>query len=96
MIRHIVCFKLKDNSEAEKIKAEDVLNSMRGNVLMLRGLEVGRDFLGSDRSYDIVLITTFDEKEDLESYQVDAYHVDVVKKHMHSVTEKSVAVDYEF
>lgn len=96
MIRHIVCFKLTDNCEAKKKEAEDTLNSMRGVVKMLRGLEVGCDFLGCERSFDIVLITTFDEKIDLEQYQVDPYHVDVVKKYMHNVTEKSVAVDYEF
>ena len=31
----------------------------------------------------------------LEDYQKDAYHCDVVKKHMHSVTKTSVAIDFE-
>ncbi|MEG1806135.1 MAG: Dabb family protein, partial [Clostridia bacterium] len=95
MVRHIVCFKLKDNSDGAKKAAEEVLNSMRGVVHTIRGFEVGTDYLGSERSYDVVLITTFDEKVDLESYQVDPYHVDVVKKYMHSVVETSVSVDYE-
>ena len=43
MIKHIVCFKLKDNSEENKLKAKEVLLSMKGNVPMLRNIEVGVD-----------------------------------------------------
>ena len=95
MIRHIVCFKLLDNSEEKKLVAKETLLSMVGNVPMLREIEVGMDFLATHRSYDIVLITTFDSPEDLNDYQVDPYHVSVVKKYMHSVVETSVAVDYK-
>lgn len=94
MIKHIVCFKLKDNSEAECLKAKDVLLSMKGNVPMLRGIEVGIDFLHSERSYDIVLQVLLDSADDLEAYQNDTYHCSVVKKHMHSVRESSIAIDY--
>ncbi len=95
MIKHIVCFKLIDNSEENKLKAKEVLLSMVGNVPLLRGIEVGTDFLGSPRSYDVILITTLDDKASLDAYQVDEYHVNVVKKHMHSVVSTSVAIDYE-
>lgn len=95
MIKHIVCFKLKDNSEAECKKAADVLMSMKGNVDLLRDIEVGVDFLHSPRSYDVILQVKLDDAEALEAYQKDAYHCDVVKKHMHAVTETSVAIDYD-
>ena len=55
MIKHIVCFKLKDNSLEECEKAANILKSMEGNVPLLRGIEVGVDFLHSQRSYDIIL-----------------------------------------
>ena len=51
MIKHIVCFKLKDNSLEECEKAANILKSMEGNVPLLRGIEVGVDFLHSQRSY---------------------------------------------
>ena len=37
MIKHIVCFKLKDNSLEECEKAANILKSMEGNVPLLRG-----------------------------------------------------------
>lgn len=95
MIKHIVCFKLKDNSEEECKKAADILLSMQGKVDLLRGIEVGVDFLHSPRSYDIILQVLLDDEKALEDYQNDEYHCSVVKKHMHSVAESSVAVDYK-
>ena len=95
MIKHIVCFKLKDNSPAECEKAAAVLRSMEGNVPLLRGIEVGCDFLHSPRSYDVILQIKLDDAAALEAYQQDAYHCGVVKKHMHAVAEHSIAIDYE-
>lgn len=93
MIKHVVCFKLKEGESKEK--AKQVLLSMQGNVPMLKGIEVGTDLIGSARSFDVYLSVVLDDMKALEDYQVDAYHCDVVKKHMHAVTEKSVAIDFE-
>lgn len=95
MIKHIVCFKLKDNSKAECETAARVLRSMEGNVPLLRGIEVGVDFLRSPRSYDVILQVVLDDADALAAYQQDEYHCSVVKKHMHAVAETSVAIDYE-
>lgn len=94
MIKHIVCFKLKDNSEEEVKKAADILYSMKENVALVRQIEVGCDILHSSRSYDIILQVVVDSPEALEAYQNDDYHCCVVKKHMHAVAESSIAVDY--
>ncbi len=94
MIKHIVCFKLKDNSENECKKAAEVLKSMDGNVDLLRSIEVGVDFLHSQRSYDVILQVTLDDKNALDAYQQDEYHCSVVKKHMHAVAESSISMDY--
>ena len=95
MIKHIVCFKLKDNSAEECRKAAEILRSMEGNVPMLRGIEVGCDFLHSPRSYDIILQVVLDSADELDAYQQDDYHCSVVKKHMHAAAEASIAIDYE-
>ncbi len=95
MIRHIVLFKLADPSEENKQKAKEVLLSMQGNVPMLRGIEVGTDFLGSARSYDVCLQVMLDDRAALDAYQADAYHCGVVKKHMHASVASSVAIDYD-
>lgn len=94
MIKHIVCFKLKDNSKKNCEKTAEILKSMKGRVHMLREIEVGIDFLHSARSYDIILQVVLDDAKALDAYQQDEYHCSVVKKHMHSVMESSVAIDY--
>ena len=93
MIEHVVCFKLKKGESVEK--AKEVLLSMKGKVPMLKGIKVGVDELGSARSYDILLSVILEDFKALEDYQVDSYHVSVVKAHMHSVVESSVSVDFK-
>lgn len=95
MIKHIVCFKLKDNSEDKKQEAKRILLSMNGKVDLIKNIEVGTDFLGSERSYDVILEVTLENREILDLYQKDEYHCGEVKPYMHSVMESSVAVDYE-
>lgn len=95
MIKHIVCFKLKDNSDYSKLKAKEVLMGMKDNVPQIRGIQVGCDFLGSSRSYDVILEVLLDSVSDLNDYQNDPYHCGVVKKYMHEVREASIAIDYE-
>ncbi len=92
MIKHVVCFKLNEGESPEK--AKEVLLSMKDNVPMLRGIEVGVDELHSARSFDVMLTVLLDDMQALSDYQVDKYHVEVVKKHMHAVTKTSVSMDY--
>ncbi len=93
MLKHVVCFKLKEGESAEK--AKEVLLSMKGNVPMIRDIEVGVDCLHSSRSYDVMLTVIVDDMNALNDYQEDPYHCGVVKKHMHAVRQSSVAIDYE-
>lgn len=94
MIKHIVCFKLRDASEANCKKAAEVLLSMKDNIDYIKDIEVGVDFLRSPRSYDVYLSVVLENEEMLDVYQNDTYHCDVVKAHMHEVTEKSVSLDF--
>lgn len=95
MIKHIVCFKLGDNSEEKKQEAKAVLLGMQGNVPSALKIEVGTDFLGSPRSFDVILQVTIADREALDVYQNDEYHCNVVKKYMHAHAVQSVAVDYD-
>ena len=96
MIKHIVCFKLKDNSPAECEKAKEVLMSMVGKVPSAKHIEVGIDELHSARSFDVILMVDVDDMAALDVYANDEYHCSVVKTHMHAVCEKSVTVDYAY
>ena len=94
MVKHIVCFKLKKEHLGKINLAKETLLSMEGNVPMLKKIIVGIDFLHSERSYDLILETWFETKDDLDAYQKDPYHVSVVKKLMHEIRETSIAIDY--
>ncbi len=94
MVKHIVCFKLAEPTQELLEKTKEILLSMDGNVPLVKGIEVGVDFLKSERSYDIILQVLLEDEAALDAYQKDAYHCDVVKKHMHAVAESSIAIDY--
>lgn len=94
MYTHIVFFKLNEPTK-ENLKAfKEILLSMEGNIDELRYLEVGVDDLGTERSYDIALITRFDNKEDYLIYDVCEFHVEKVKKLIKPYIESSKTVDY--
>ncbi len=95
MIKHIVCFKMKEGCSAEE--AKQMLLSMREHEQTALSVEVGIDGLRSPRSYDLILQVTLAGWEELNAYQTAGYHAKVVKPYMHGVvqTEKSVAIDYE-
>ena len=94
MIKHVVCYKLKDNSLEKCEEAKQVLLSMKGKVKYFNSIEVGIDILKSERSYDLILIMTFDSMEDMTLYQQDEFHCKNVKPYMHEARLSSVAVDY--
>ena len=96
MVKHIVCYKFANPDEETIAKTKAVFESMIGRVPEVKSLAAGADVLHSPRSFDMVLEVVFDSFEDMANYQKNEYHVSVVKKHVHSVVEKSVSVDYEF
>lgn len=94
MIKHIVMFKLKEKTQENMDQAITALNSLKGNIETLKFLEIGIDFLGSERSYDIVLTAYFDNPEDLKTYAGHKNHLPVVDI-MRSLCSSSIVVDYE-
>lgn len=95
MLKHVVCYKLKDASPENCRKTQDVLLSMQGQIEEIKGIEVGIDMLRSDRSYDIVLQILFENEAAMEAYRVHPYHKTVVQPYMHAARETSVSVDYK-
>lgn len=95
MIRHIVMFKIKDEFKKEIPQLVKNFYGMKGKIEGMTDLEAGADFLGSERSYDVALITEFETREAFDAYQNHPVHLPV-KARMHEVRVSSVACDYEF
>ncbi|WP_236895834.1 Dabb family protein [Clostridium beijerinckii] len=94
MFTHIVLFKLKDPTTENLKFVEKTLLSMNGMIKELKQLEVGVDVIKGDRSYDVGIITRFDNKEDYLSYDVNEFHVEKVKKVIGSYMEGSKTLDF--
>jgi hypothetical protein len=94
MVKHIVMFKLADKNKENLDQAVEALNSLRGKIETLNFIEIGTDFLSSERSYDIVLTAFFDDRDGLKTYAGHKNHLPVVDK-MRSLCSSSIVVDYE-
>lgn len=94
MVKHIVMFKLAEKNTENMERAVDSLKSLEGQIETLQSIEIGTDFLESERSYDIVLTAHFNDREGLNSYANHENHLPVVKT-MRSLCSASVVVDYE-
>ena len=94
MIRHIVMFRIKDEYKDEIPQLVKNFYSMKGKIEGMVNLEAGADFLHSERSYDLALITEFNSREAFNAYQTHPIHMPV-KKRMHEVRSTSAACDYE-
>jgi hypothetical protein len=91
MLTHVVCFKFDATEIAEE--AANRLRSMAGKIPSLLSIEAGVDVVRSTRSYDVALVTTFNDLAGLDAYQIDPVHVEVaayIKTH----SKASVAVDF--
>ena len=94
MIRHIVLFKIKDEFKSEIPQLVKNFEDMRGRIEGMLELQAGADILHSERSYDLALITVFQDRASFDAYQTHPVHLPV-KKRMHEVRSASVACDFE-
>ncbi|WP_277187534.1 Dabb family protein [Caballeronia sp. BR00000012568055] len=99
MLRHIVMWKLKEHAEgasraenALKLKAK--LETCRSIVKGQGHFEVGTAQPGYDCTYDVVLVSDFDDKAALEAYQVHPKH-QALKEFVAAVRDERQCVDYE-
>jgi len=99
MIRHIVFFKLKDfSSEAERNQALDeaMLNfrSLVGEIPQIREYIVEKDIVRGSTSFDFLINSSFDNIEDLKSYQAHPAHQYAVGQNKKWSIQK-VVIDYQ-
>lgn len=94
MVKHIVMFKLKEKSPDNLNTLTCALNEMKDQIETLRFLEVGEDFKGSDRSFDLVLTAHFENRQGLETYAGHKVHQPVILL-ARSLCSQTVVVDYE-
>lgn len=94
MLVHIVMFQFKEeNKEVNLERVKEMLEALPSQIDTLRSMEVGIDISRSERSFDLVLVSTFDNEEGLNVYAPHPAHQAVVSV-IKEVTTLSKVVDY--
>lgn len=94
MLVHIVMFQFKEeNKEANLARVKTMLEALPSKIDTLRSMEVGIDVSRSERSFDMVLVSTFDDQAGLDVYAPHPAHQEVVSV-IKEVTVLSKVVDY--
>ncbi len=78
MVKHIVMFKLKEKTPDNVKQVVDALRGMEGRIETLKHIEVGENFKESDRAFDVVLTTHFENEAGLDAYIAHPVHQPVV------------------
>jgi hypothetical protein len=100
MVKHIVCWKLKDSAEGlSKMEnaqiMKDMLLALKNKLNMTRTLEIGINAANADRkNYDISMTVLFETFHDLETYQNHPEHIKV-GEFVGKIRESRVCIDYE-
>lgn len=98
MLKHIVMWKFKDQAEG-KTREENCrfikerLEALPSSISVIRSLEVGINAYPGPMSADMVLITEFESKDDLDLYAVHPEHVKV-SDYVAKVRDSRSVVDY--
>ncbi len=99
MINHVVLFKLKDYPETEKSKIlaelKSILESLKEKIDEVKYLEVGLNYEQNAKSYDLALLSHFENMNDLDKYRTHQEHLKVVERIMETTVSRA-AVDYIF
>lgn len=94
MVRHIVCWKLKEeNKDANALEIKSKLENLVGKIEQIKDLRVGINENGGE--YGVILETTFESMEALKIYDAHPLHQEV-RQFVRSVVEDRVAIDYHF
>ena len=95
MIRHIVFFKLKDNSKANKQRIKDVILPLKEKIDVIKFYQVGINFANEERAYDLALVSDFNTIDDLNNYASHPEHLKVIS----SLKDEGITtkvVDFEY
>ncbi len=98
MIRHIVVWRMADlPDKLERAKAmQENVKMLRDNIDVIVDIEIGLNYNETEAASDVVLVSTFKTKEDLETYQVHPVHKEFGATYVRPFVKERRVVDYEF
>ena len=91
MIKHIVMWRMAESEDKEQ-RAKDI----KSKIDVLVNIEVGLNFNDTDAASDVVLVSEFETKEDLNTYQNHPEHKAVGATYVRPYVAERRVCDYEF
>ncbi|MGH9934604.1 MAG: Dabb family protein [Blastocatellia bacterium] len=96
MIRHIVLFRFKtETPQADREAFLEMLQAMPSKISEIKSFEAGFDVVRAPRSFDLALVTSYDDLAALDRYVKHAHHLPVIER-AKEICEQVVAADYQF
>ena len=95
MVKHIVMWRMAESEDKEQ-RANDIkenLEALKGKIDVLVKIEVGLNF---NAASDVVLVSEFETKEDLNTYQNHPEHKAVGATYVRPYVAERRVCDYEF
>lgn len=93
MIKHIVMWKFKKGHEQEMKQFLSKLLGLKDKMDIIRSMQVGIN-VNKNSEFDAVLISEFDNFDDLKAYKENPEHVEI-SNFCKSIREKREAIDFE-
>ncbi|MCH5211470.1 MAG: Dabb family protein [Oscillospiraceae bacterium] len=98
MIKHIVVWRIADGEDkiarAEAIKKN--LEALKDKIEVLVDIEVGLNFNTTEAASDVVLVSIFNSREDLEEYQEHPEHKAVGQSYIRPYVKERRVIDFEY
>ena len=69
MIKHIVMWKFKENTEKEMNEFLDGLKALENQIDAIKSMQIGKNI--DNDEYDAILISEFESLEDLQKYKTE-------------------------
>ena len=98
MVKHIVIWRMNptEDKNEKALLIKEKLEALKNEIDCIVSIEVGINFNQTEAASDIILVSEFESKEDLDFYQEHLAHKAVGSKYVRpNVCERRV-VDYEF
>ncbi|MEG1835675.1 MAG: Dabb family protein [Oscillospiraceae bacterium] len=99
MLKHIVMWEISEGegkSKAENIEIVKLgLEALSQIISELKSLEMIKNEIPNGKNYDLMLVATVENEQDLEKYKNHPQHQEIAK-YLSKITISRAAIDYNF
>lgn len=98
MVKHVVVWRLNDTPDKKEkaVLIKTKLEELKNKIDEIREIEVGINFNTTENAADIILISVFKSKEDLDAYIVHPEHKAVGAEFVRPNVSERRVIDFEF